>query len=233
MNKTNLLKEATATLKALFSSVAKLSLSQFEDADGKIYQYSVLEVGAEVFIATAEGSELAPNGEYKVDDQTTIKVEDGKITEVIKIEDEGEGSEVIKIEDDSIDFKGQLKNKLKATGKFEDAEIDTLLEDISFAPEELEAKVEEVAETEAESELFQTLVDGVTALIEEVKEVKSDLDEAEAKVEMLEEAFSKINQSPAKESKLPKANAVTSLVEPNKDANIKEVQSIFSKMNTK
>ena len=37
MNKTNLLKEATATLKALFSSVAKLSLSQFEDADGNYW----------------------------------------------------------------------------------------------------------------------------------------------------------------------------------------------------
>lgn len=231
MNKTNLLKEATATLKALFSSVAKLSLSQFEDADGKIYQYSVLEVGAEVFVATADGSELAPNGEYKVDELTTIKVEDGKITEVIKIEEEVEGQpEVIEVES-PIDFKGQLKNKLKGTGKFEDAEIDALLEDIVASPEEMEAKVEEVADTEAESELLQTLVDGVSALIEEVKEVKADLDEAEAKVEVLEEAFSAISKQPAKESKLPKS--VSSIVEPNKEGNFKELQSIFSSMSKK
>lgn len=231
MNKTNLIKEATATLKTLFSSVAKLSLSQFEDAEGNIYQYSVLEVGAEVFIATAEGSELAPDGEYKVDEQTTIKVEDGKITEVIKIEAEGEGSEEIKIEEDSIDFKSKLKKKLKATGKFNEEELESILESIVEESEELEEVAEEVAESAEEAELLSTLVEGVTALIEEVKEVKEDLDEAEAKVEMLEEAFSKINKLPATSSKLPKS--VSSVVEPNRDVNFKELQSIFSSMSKK
>jgi len=229
MNKSNLLKEATATLKALFSSVAKLSLSQFEDSDGNVYQYSVLEVGAEVFIATAEGSELAPDGVYKVDELTTIKVEDGKITEVIKEEKEVVDGEEIIVEAE--DFKGQLRNKLKATGKFEDAELDAILEEIVYAPEVLEEKVEEVAETEDEAELLHTLVEGVTALIEEVKEVKADLEEAEAKVEVLEEAFSAMSKQPAKDSKLPKS--VSSILEPNKDANFKELQSIFSSMSKK
>src|SRR5690606_33411500 len=229
MNKSNLLKEATATLKALFSSVAKLSLSQFEDADGNVYQYSVLEVGAEVFVATAEGSELAPDGEYKVDELTTIKVEDGKISEVIKEEKEVIDGEEIIVEAE--DFKGQLKNKLKATGKFEDAELDAILEEIVSTPEVLDEKVEEVAETEDEAELLHTLVEDVSALIEEVKEVKSDLEEAEAKVEVLEEAFSAITKQPAKESKLPKS--VSGIVEPNKDVNFKELQSIFSSMSKK
>lgn len=230
MNKSNLLKEATATLKALFSSVAKLSLSQFEDAEGNVYQYSVLEVGAEVFVATAEGSELAPDGEYKVDELTTIKVEEGKISEVIKEEKEEvvDGDEEIIVEAE--DFKGQLKNKLKATGKFEDAELDAILEEIVSAPEVLDEKVEEVAETEDEAELLHTLVEGVSALIEEVKEVKSDLEEAEAKVEVLEEAFSAMSKQPAKESKLPKLGSVQTLLDPNKTDNLNQIQSIFSKI---
>lgn len=231
MNKTNLLKDATATLKALFSSVAKLSLSQFEDADGKIYQYSVLEVGAEVFVATAEGSELAPNGEYKVDELTSIKVEDGKITEVISEKEEEVENPEVEVEIIGEDFKSKLKSKLKATGKFNDEELESILEGIIEEPEVLEAKVEEVAESAVEAELLTTLVEGVSALIEEVKEVKADLDEAEAKVEVLEEAFSALSKQPATQSKLPKS--VSNIVEPNKDGNFKELQSIFSSMGKK
>src|SRR5690625_4737822 len=83
-------------------NATRLELSQFEDSEGHLYQYSVLEVGAEVFEATAEGSIPASDGVYEVDAYTTIKVEDGKISEIEVKEEEVEESleEVVEVVSD-------------------------------------------------------------------------------------------------------------------------------------
>ncbi|HLS53716.1 MAG TPA: hypothetical protein VK031_07065 [Tissierellaceae bacterium] len=219
--KVNLTSKALETLKALFSSVS-LGFSQFEDGEGNIYQYSVLEVGAEVFIATAEGSEPAPDGEYKVDEVTSIKVEDGLITEVNKEEkEESEEEEVVEV-DVLSDFKKALSSKLKGTGKFSDEELAELLE----YEEDLEELVEEVAETEEEEELLGEVVSGITNLITENKEVKDEVEELKEEIEALKEGFSKLASEPVKTSKKVSFNSFDN---DNKEGKA-TLQSVFSRI---
>lgn len=222
--KVNLTSKALETLKALFSSVS-LGFSQFEDGEGNIYQYSVLEVGAEVFIATAEGSEPAPDGEYEVDEVTSIKVEDGLITEVNKVEEEqeevSEEEEVVEV-DVLSDFKKALSSKLKSTGKFSDEELAELLE----YEEELEELVEEVAETEEEEELLGEVVSGVTNLIAENKEVKDEVEELKEEIEALKEGFSKLASEPVKTSKKVSFNSFDNDNKEGKAA----LQGVFSRI---
>lgn len=223
--KVNLTSKALETLKALFSSVS-LGFSQFEDGEGNIYQYSVLEVGAEVFIATAEGSEPAPDGEYEVDEVTSIKVEEGLITEVNKVEEEqeevsGEEEEVVEV-DVLSDFKKVLSSKLKRTGKFSDEELAELLE----YEEDLEELVEEVAETEEEEELLGEVVSGVTNLIAENKEVKDEVEELKEEIEALKEGFSKLASEPVKTSKKVSFNSFDNDNKEGKAA----LQGVFSRI---
>jgi|SRR5690625_1574320 len=219
--KVNLTSKALETLKALFSSVS-LGFSQFEDGEGNIYQYSVLEVGAEVFIATAEGSEPAPDGEYKVDEVTSIKVEDGLITEVNKEEkEESEEEEVVEV-DVLSDFKKALSSKLKGTGKFSDEELAELLE----YEEDLEELVEEVAETEEEEELLGEVVSGITNLITENEEVKDEVEELKEEIEALKEGFSKLASEPVKTSKKVSFNSFDN---DNKEGKA-TLQSVFSRI---
>lgn len=232
MAKNKTLKEATAMLRGLFSKVAALSFSQFEDEEGNVYQYSVLEVGAEVFKAGSEGSEPAADGEYKVDEYTSIKVEGGVISEVHSTKDE----EIV--EESDMDFKAKVAKRLKATGKFEDAELDAILEEIVEAKEEMVEVAEEVADTADEAELLTEIVEGVAALVEEVVEVKEEiekakeeLDEAEAEIEALKEGFSKFSKLPATKAKF--AKEIESRFNPNSDLNKKAIQGIFSKINKK
>lgn len=227
MTKKSLLKEALESLKSTFSTVSKLAFAQFEDEDGNVYQYSVLEVGAEVFKAGADGSEPAPSGEYKVDENTTITVEEGRITDIKKFEKEAEAEVEVKEEE----FSGDLRSKLKATGKFEDAELDALLEDFVDSEAEKVEVAEEVAESEAEAELITELVEGVSALVEEVKQEKAEIAEVKAEIEALKDGFAKFSQSKV-ESKL-KGKFKLDVMEPNKEANNKNLQSIFSRIGNK
>lgn len=232
MTKKSLLKEALESLRTTFSTVSKLAFAQFEDEDGNVYQYSVLEVGAEVFKAGADGSEPAPNGEYKVDENTTITVEEGRITDIKKFEKEADGKESeAEVEVKSDEFSGDLRSKLKATGKFEDAELDALLEDFVDSEAEKVVVAEEVAESEAEAELITELVEGVSALVEEVKQEKAEIAEVKAEIEALKDGFAKFSQSKV-ESKL-EGKFKLDVLEPNKESNRKDLQSIFSRIGNK
>ena len=60
--------------------------------NGDLLYDGVLEVGTEVFVADADGNQTpAPDGDYKTTDGKTIKVADGKVTEIVEDSAEGEG----------------------------------------------------------------------------------------------------------------------------------------------
>lgn len=204
MKKNKTIKEAVSALKALFAATVSLTFSQFEDKDGNIYQYSVLEKGAEVFKAGSEGTEPAPDGEYKVDEFTTIIVKDSVIEEVItkeevKEEVPAELEEVVApvtevVEDEDVDMKEFTETVLKA------------FEELKEKYSQLEAKVAEI--------------EGKITKVED--EVKED-------IEAISEGFSKLSNSPASKSRIVKTD-VEQFLDPNKGANISALQSAFSKI---
>lgn len=70
------------------SEEVKFAQSTMED--GTVIEYENTEVGTAVMVIPAEGEPApAPNGEYKIDEMTTLVVADGKIAEV-KVEKETE-----------------------------------------------------------------------------------------------------------------------------------------------
>lgn len=137
MMKKSKLKESVEALKALFSATVKLVFSQFEDEDGNVYQYSVLEKGAEVFKAGADGVEPAPNGEYKIDEITSIVVVDGLIDEVKSEEVEEVKVEAEIVEDE--DMKEFTDETLKA---FE--ELKAMYDELLVKYNELDSKINKV-----------------------------------------------------------------------------------------
>lgn len=153
------LREATAGLKALFSA-AKMMFSQFEDADGNVYQYSELVVGAEVFKASGDGSEPAPDGEYQVDELTKIVVKNGVIEEVISdapVDQVEEVMEEVVPEEPAVDSFDMAAFVEQVTKSFED-----LMSRVS----NLESKVSELSgEVDNNSSDVNTIAEGFNKLL--------------------------------------------------------------------
>ena len=207
MTKKNFLKLAAERLYTMFGEALKFS--QFTDADGNVYQYSTLEVGADVSIAGAEGSEPAPNGEYKVDDTTSIVVEDGKIAEV-KVDESKESA------DDTLEV---------------EAAEDTISEEAPVAEEEVSADYEAFIEQllsgmEALSARVDELESKVNSVDAKAEDAIAAAEDAEDKAEAVAEGFSKMTKE-SKGSKLS-FNAIESKFEPNKNKNVSALQSYFA-----
>lgn len=217
MSNRKFFKDAVSRLRAAFADV-RLSLSQFEDEDGNVYQYSVLEVGADVYKAGSEGSEPAPNGEYKINDTTSIVVEDGKIAE-IKEEELEEAPASSDVEDASEEVASDFGKRLRT--KLQDGEMEEFFEELIAGQEILVAKVEEL---EAE-------IDALEGDVEEVEKKAEDAvvaaEEAEKAVETIEEGFHKFSKTNAG-SKL-NLSVIESQFNPNGASNAAKLQSYFSK----
>lgn len=68
------------------------NLASVETDGGALSYEGELEVGTEVFVTDDEGKQTpAPDGDYKTTDGKTIKVADGKVTEIVEDSAEGEG----------------------------------------------------------------------------------------------------------------------------------------------
>ena len=67
------------------------NLASVETDGGDLSYEGELEVGTEVFVTDDEGNQTpAPDGDYKTTDGKTIKVADGKVTEIVEESAEGE-----------------------------------------------------------------------------------------------------------------------------------------------
>lgn len=68
------------------------NLASVETDGGNLSYEGELEVGTEVFVTDDEGNQTpAPDGDYKTTDGKTIKVADGKVTEIVEDSAEDEG----------------------------------------------------------------------------------------------------------------------------------------------
>ena len=68
------------------------NLASVETDGGNLSYEGALEVGTEVFVTDDEGNQTpAPDGDYKTTDGKTIKVADGKVTEIVEDSAEDEG----------------------------------------------------------------------------------------------------------------------------------------------
>ena len=199
MKKNKTIKEAVSALKALFAATVSLTFSQFEDKDGNIYQYSVLEKGAEVFKAGSESTEPAPDGEYKVDEFTTIIVKDSVIEEVINKEEvkeevPAELEEAPVVED--VDMKEFTETVLKAFEELKEkySQLEAKVAEIEGRITKVEDEVKE--DIEAISEGFSKLSNSPASKSRIVKtDVEQFLDPNKgANISALQSAFSKIKK---------------------------------------
>ncbi|WP_313235744.1 hypothetical protein [Sphingobacterium multivorum] len=107
--KKNALESALSGLKKLVfgaESEAKTIKTQIkykfeivQDTEGKTLQYPALEVGAPVTIGDGEGGEVASDGNYQIDESTSIVVKDGVIESIDQPEVAEESAEEMNDED--------------------------------------------------------------------------------------------------------------------------------------
>lgn len=105
-----------------------------------------IEVGKAAFIETENGPEPAADGEYKLEDETVIRIVEGVITEIIEVEKEPEAPEVLEEEvkpeenpDPRIEELEARIKELEAVIEEKDAKIAELEAEIAGKTEELEA----------------------------------------------------------------------------------------------
>ena len=160
-----------------FNKVMKFKAETFKAYKIKDSEQSIeiaeLAVDAEVLISTPTGSEVAPDGDYTLEDGAEIKVADGKISEVVKepATEEPEAEQELATEED----------------KVEDAPVAD--EDKSKKEAELQAKIDELT---AELEKLKAGFSAYPTKAELAK-FQSDLTDELKKLENIPAEFSKVD----------------------------------------
>lgn len=130
-----------------------------------VYDYTACEVGAEVYVSTSTGSELAPDGKVELPNGDSFIVTDGKISEVITVANED--AEELKAEDE--------EEKVDAEESNEEEAIDLLIDGVE---EEKDKEKEDLAEEPTND-------------TKEVDELKAEIEELKATIKELKGEFSK------------------------------------------
>lgn len=141
---------------------------KIKDSDEMI-EVAELVVDAEVLSSTPQGSELAKDGTYVLDNGAEIKVADGKISEVVKepVDEAEPEPEALATEED----------KVEETAKDEDKEAELKAE--------IEALKEEIKALKGEFSAYPTKAD--------LAKFQSDLQEDLKKLESIPTEFSKVD----------------------------------------
>lgn len=126
------------------TSKVKFKFEIVEDAEGKTITYPALEVGAPVEISGAEGSQVAPDGNYQVEGDIQITVTDGLISEIVQPEsaEEFEEGDEPKAEVENPEAIEEIVSVVNDAVE----EIEAIKEENEALKEELEAIKVEVAE---------------------------------------------------------------------------------------
>ncbi|TFF34387.1 hypothetical protein [Mucilaginibacter psychrotolerans] len=146
----------------------KFEAIKVKDGDTMV-EYSALEVGADVSISTATGSEVAPDGSYSLSNDVAFTVKDGKISEITSQGD---------------------------VAPAEDTPAETLADVPVDAPAIAETPAEETKEDEAVKALtdrVSALEETIKNLMESINAVPSKQDVSELKSELMS-AYSKIQE---------------------------------------
>lgn len=128
------------------SQIAKLlNLSQEElkavkTEDGTEFMVDEMKVGSNAYITTDEGEKVAlPDGEYKLEDGTTIEVKEGKISE---IESAASGGQEAKKDEKKTEMEYATKEELAEVKKGVD-ELKSMIEEMGKKKEEMSAQRKE------------------------------------------------------------------------------------------
>lgn len=142
------------------NSVLKFSKENFKSSNIKgtdtAVEYAENAEGIDVLIASANGSEVAPNGIIELDNGDSFEVTDGKISKVITTEKADEAKEDEKTE--------ELADE-KKEDKAEDEKVEIIIAD---------AKESDTKEGEAKDEKEKALEDEIEKLKEELKALKGE-----------------------------------------------------------
>lgn len=133
--KQNALSKALGDLKKLvfgsdaknIKSVIKYKFEIVEDTAGQTIQYPALEVGAPVTVGDSEGGEVAPDGNYQIDEKTSIVVKDGVIESI----DAPEVAEELESEENAPETNNEVAEQVIAVVEEAQAQIESLNTEIA------------------------------------------------------------------------------------------------------
>ncbi|QQT29824.1 hypothetical protein I6I99_21150 [Sphingobacterium multivorum] len=171
-------------IKAKYDSlVSKFSFKS--DAVGEvIYEYTANSVGAEVYVSTSNGSELAPDGTVELPNGDSFIVTDGKISEVLTLANDVAEEELTAEEDDK-----------KAE---EEKAIDLVIEGVEEEKDKEDLSEEEPTTDNKEVEELKAEIEALKATIKELKgefskEIDTKIEEFKAILKITPASFSKQN----------------------------------------
>lgn len=157
-------------------------------------EYTKNEVGTEVYVSTANGSELAPDGKIELPNGDSFIVTDGKISEVLTLAND-EAEEELKAEDED--------EKVDAEDSKEEEAIDLIIEGVD--EEEKDKDKEDLAEEVPtnDNKEVEELKAEIEALKATIKELKGEFaKEIDTKIEEFKGEFKTIlKNTPASFSK--------------------------------
>ncbi|MCX2474091.1 hypothetical protein OQZ33_07095 [Pedobacter sp. MC2016-05] len=159
----------TKFFKVLNFHAENFTIEKIKDSDQSL-EYAELVVGADILISGANGSEVAPDGDYALANGAEIKVAEGKIAGVVKAADEE---------------KPEAEQELAEEEKPEDAPAKDESKEA-----ELQAKIDEL-----EAEIKQ-IKEGFSALPtkQDLAKFQSDLEAEFKKLEKIPTQFSTVDK---------------------------------------
>ena len=161
----------------LIDAPAPKSFGTIKTADGELelkYEGDALAAGLEIYVVTADGDVLAPDGEHKLEGDVTIVTKDGKIESILETEVEAE-AEV------------EVEEVAASEEELEEEKVEEALEE--------EAEMAEREEEEMQEEEADSMIEEVIEAVAEV--VTEKMKEMEEKLKAMEEKYAAFAKSPA------------------------------------
>jgi len=152
--------------------------STIKDSDTKV-DYSANEVGADVSVASGSGSTVLADGDYTLSNGDSFKVKDGKISEVVALENGEPAEEELSKEDEPKEDEEKVEEVIEES-KSEDE------------PKEDEEKVEISLETEESDDEKDALKAKIEELEEKIKSLEGNFSKIPSKEDFQKEVFAQI-----------------------------------------
>jgi len=122
-------KEAIERIKAVLG-ISNHNFGSYKIKEGGEFKIDgELEMGKEIYIITEEGELPSPDGEFQIEDGTSVKIKDGKIEEIIEVKEELEDE--VK-EEEMEDDKKEEEMEEEEKEKLEDEEKEKEMASVSL-----------------------------------------------------------------------------------------------------
>jgi hypothetical protein len=154
-----LVKSNIEQIKKLLFEEQKAEFAETELVDGtKVIAKPAIESGAEVYVVTAEGEVLAPDGEHQLADGTIIVTTEGKIAEIKEIEEVEEDEMKKEVENQFAEIANGINEKIAEITKSFTEQVTALQSELNSEREKFEAAKKESEAKEVTNEQFKKQV---------------------------------------------------------------------------